>query len=46
MCFGITKMYYKKKNLGHDFKKPVQIERTTQKHLAVIFFLRNLHMCH
>ena len=44
MCFGITKMYYKK-NVGHDFKKPVQVEGTTQKHLALIFF-RNLHMCH
>jgi len=43
MCFGITKMYYKK-NVGHVFKKRVQIEGTTQKNLTVIIFIRNLHM--
>jgi hypothetical protein len=46
MYSGITKIY-DRKTIGHMFKKPVQIEWTTQKQFSQkVVFHRSSHFCH
>jgi hypothetical protein len=43
MQSGITKIYYRK-NVGHIFTKPVQIEGTTQFFFQQVVFLIVVHI--